>query len=146
MGITQTINNTEYNRCTRCGYCHRTNTPGKMSKPLLPSRLRFWKPRSGISGDLSCLELATGPSPPHSADGSSAAHIPPSGVFSNGTLEGPAGWFFDTRAEGAMTTARPPALTSHPSLSLCQRDCCSVLSHTLLPQREVGSRPTAGLT
>ena len=54
--------------------------------------LRFWKPCSGISGDLSCLELATEPSP-QSADGSSAAAIQPGGFSAAGLrkarLDGP---------------------------------------------------------
>ena len=52
---------------------------GKMWKPLRPSRHCFGKGRLGNTGDLSCLEHATEPSPPRSADGSSTADTPPSG-------------------------------------------------------------------
>ena len=46
-------------------------------------------------------------------------------ILCRGTLEGPAGWSFDSIAEGAMTTARPlPSLIICPCLSFCQRDCC----------------------
>ena len=69
-----------------------SNTRTEISKPQLPSGIRFWKPCSGISGDLACLELATEPSP-YSADGCSEAAIPP-GRFSaaglwKATLDGP---------------------------------------------------------
>ena len=60
----------------KCGYHVPEPTRlGKMPKPLQPwqpSRHRFWKDRLGNTGDLSCLEYATEPSPPRSADGSSA--------------------------------------------------------------------------
>ena len=91
-----------------CGY----NVPeptrrGEISKPLRPSRHRFWKAPLGNSGDLSCLELATEPSPPLSADGSSTADTPPSGFSAAGLGKAPLDCSFDPRAEGAMTTARP---------------------------------------
>ena len=50
-------------------------------------------------------------------------------ILRGGTLEGPAGWSFDSRAEGAMTTARPLlSLLMRPFVNgqLSQ----SVLSHT----------------
>ena len=54
--------------------CPRTNTPRKMSKPPLPSRVRFWKPCSGNWGDCHVWKLSTEPSP-HSSDIPSAAGI-----------------------------------------------------------------------
>ena len=81
---------------------------GKMSKPLQPSRHRFWKDRLGNTGDLSCLEHATEPSPPRSADGSSAADTPPSGFPAAGLWKAPLDCSFYPRAGGALTTARPP--------------------------------------
>ena len=79
-----------------------------MSKPLQPSRHRFWKDRSGNTGDLSCIEHATEPSPPRSADGSSAADTPPSGFPAVGLWKAPLDCSFYPRAGGALTTARPP--------------------------------------
>ena len=114
-----------------------------MSKPLRPSRHRF--SRLGNSGDLPCLELATEPSPPHSADGSSAADAPPSRFPAAVLWKPPLDCSFDPRAEGALTTARPPlsrvlrgllvllVLSFHPLLSLpLSTACCiSPCSHTL---------------
>ena len=60
----------------------------KLSKPLLPSRLRFWKLCSGHLGRSSCLQLATEPSL-HSADGSSAAAISPGGFSAAGLWKAP---------------------------------------------------------
>ena len=114
-----------------------------MSKPVRPSRHRFWKTRLGNPGDLSCLELATEPSPPHSADGSSAADTPPSGFPAAGRWKAPLDCSVDPRAEGALTTARPPLTctgafctsgTSPPPLlppplstACCTSPCCHTL-------------------
>ena len=73
----------------KCGYHVPGPTHlGKMSKPLLPSRLRLWKPCSGISGDCHVWKLATEPSP-HSADGSSTADISPGGFSAAGLWKAP---------------------------------------------------------
>ena len=61
---------------------------GKMSKPLLSSRFRFWKPCSGNSGNCHVWKLATEPSH-YSADGSSAADISPSGFSGAGLWKAP---------------------------------------------------------
>ena len=109
---------------------------GTMSKPLRPSTHRFWEAHLGNSGDLSCLQLATEPSPPHSADGPSAADSPPSGFPAAGLWKAPLDCSFDTRAEGAMATGRPPLslvlLLILSCLSLCQRTAVSarVVTHS----------------
>ena len=140
-----------------CGYhVPEPTCLGKMSKPLQPSRHRFWKDRLGNTGDLSCLEHATEPSPPRSADGSSAGDIPPSGFPAAGLRKAPPDCSFYPRAGGALTTSRPPlslplntschfslpgtgasctsGSSSHPvlSLSLCQRPAVSarVVTHS----------------
>ena len=117
-----------------CGYHVPGPTRlGKKSKPLLPSRLRFWKPCSGNSGDCHVWKLATDPSPPHSADGSSAVDISPGGFSAAGLWKAP--------LDGPLT--RVPrerwqllALRSHVSSFLvspsCQRTtvsspCCDSL-------------------
>ena len=101
----------------------------KLSKPLLLSRLRFWKLCSGISGDC---------------------HVQNSGAFStlcrpilrggniawrilrNGTLGGPARSSFDSCAEGAMTTGRPLlTLLIRPSPFYCHRTAVSACFVTL---------------
>ena len=79
-----------------------------MSKPFQRSGHRFWKGTLGNTGDSSCLEHATEPSPPRSADGSSTADTPPSGFPSAGFWKAPLDCFFYPRARGALTTARPP--------------------------------------
>ena len=100
---------------SRCGYHVPEPTRlGKMSKPLRPSRHRFLKARYRNMGDFSCLEHATEPSPPRSADGSSAADTPTSGFpTAVGLWKAPLDCSLYQRAEGALTTARPPlSLTS----------------------------------
>ena len=53
-------------------------------------------------------------------------------------MNGPAGWSFDSIAEAAMTTARPPlSLIVYPYLSLlstdyCLSPCCHTLRHCSL--------------
>ena len=99
-----------------------------MSKPLLPSRLRFWKLGSleamlGELGRMSCLETRRG------AFSSTFRRR----ILRGGYIESPAGWSFDPSAEGAMTTARPPlSLIICPCLSLLSTDyrlspCCHTL-------------------
>ena len=122
-----------YTRTRMCGYHVPGPTRlGEMSKPLPSSRLRFWKPCSGNSGDCHVWNLATDPSPPHSADGSSATDISPSG-FPRREFGSPAGRSFDPSAEGEMTTARHPlSLLICPCLSLVSTDyCLSPCCHTL---------------
>ena len=116
-----------------CGYHVPGPTrPGKMSKPLLSSRLRFWKPCSGNSGDCHVWKLVTDPSPPHSADGSPAANIWPGGFSAarlwKAPLDGP-------ECRGSDDNCSPSALTYHLSLSLsllstdyyCLSPCCHTL-------------------
>ena len=108
------------NYCLECGYHVPGPTRlGKMSKPLLPSRLHFWKPCSENSGDCHVWKLATDPSP-HSADGSSAADISPGGFSAAGLWKAP--------LEGPLT--RVPrerrqllALRSHLSSVLVSPSC-----------------------
>ena len=85
-----------------------------MSKPIPPSRHRSWKARLGNTGDSSCLEHATKPSPPRSADGSSAADTPPSGFPAAGLWKALLDCSSDPRAEGALATARPPLSLATP--------------------------------
>ena len=80
-----------YHHQTRewCGYHVPGPTRlGKMSKPLLHSRLRFCKPCSGNSGDYHVWKLATDPSL-HSADGSFAADISRVGFSAAGLWKAP---------------------------------------------------------
>ena len=102
--------------------CPQTNTPTEnIETPSTfpqPSRHRFWKDRLGNTGDLSCLEHATEPSPPRSADRSSAADTPPSGFPAAGLWKAPLDCSFYPRAGGALTTARPP-LSLLTSLHWC---------------------------
>ena len=80
-----------------CGYHVPGPTRlGKMSKPLLPSRPRFWKPCSGNSGNCHVGKLDTDPSP-HSGDGSSAADISLGGFSAAGPWNASADGLF-TRA------------------------------------------------
>ena len=81
---------------------------GRMSKPLRPSRHRFWKTRLGNSGDLPCLDSLRSLPLAHCADGYSAADTPPSGFPAAGLWKAPLDCSFHPRAEGALTTARPP--------------------------------------
>ena len=140
-----------------------------MPRPPRPYRYCFWKGRLRNAGNLSCLEHATETSAPRSADGSSVADTP-SGFPAAGLWKAPLDCPFYPRAEGALTTARPPLsfnssiwcflrlwgfFSSSPvSLSVDGLLYQPVLSHpppswinsesTLLTQREVGSRPTDG--
>ena len=103
-----------------------------MSKPLLPSTLRLWKPCSGNSGDCHVWKLATDPSP-HSADGSPVADISPGGISAAGLWKAP--------LDGPLTLVPRErwqllALRSHfiicPCLSLLSTDYCrSQCCHTL---------------
>ena len=116
-----------------------------MSKPLRSSRHRFWKTHLGNSGDWSCLELAAEPSPPHDADGSSAADTPPSGFPAVGRWKAPPDCSFDQRAEGALHNCSPAALTctcaltsgtsSHPLLSLPLSTACCISPCCHTPRR-----------
>ena len=93
---------------------------GKMSKYLLSSRPCFWKPCSENSGDCHVWILDTDPSPPHSADGSSAADISPGGFSAPG--------LWKARLDGSLT--RVPreqrqllTLRSHLSSVLVSPSC-----------------------
>ena len=118
------------NRTGKCGYHVPGSTRlGKMSKPLLPSRLRFWQPGSGSSGDCRVWKLATDPSPVHSADGSSAADISPGRFSAAGLWKAP--------LDGRLT--RVPrerwqllALRSHLHLSLPLPPVNGLLSSSVL--------------
>ena len=113
--------------------CPRTNTPRENVETPSVFQTSFLEAMLGELGRLSCLELATEPSP-HSADGSSTTAISIAWqILRSGTSEGPAGWSFDPSAEGAMTTARPPlSLIICPCLSLLSTDyCLSPCCHTL---------------
>ena len=111
-----------------CGYHISEPTRlGKMSKLLRPSRHRSWKARLGNTGDSSCLELATEPSPPRSAAGSSAADAPPSGFPAAGLWEAPLDCSFDRRAEWALATARPPLSLATPGASCTSRTSSPLL-------------------
>ena len=100
----------------------------------------------GNTGDLSCLEHAMEPSPPRSADGSSAAGTPPSGSPEAGLWKAPLDCSFYPGAVGALATAahRSHSLpctgasciswtSFHPLLSFplstacCIRPCCHTL-------------------
>ena len=111
-----------------------------MSKPNPSSRLRFWKPCSGNSGDYHVWNLAT----------DFLLHIPPTDPLrriyrpadSRGkTLESPAGRSFDPSAEGAMTTACPPLsliiclCLSLLSTDYCLSPCCHILRRCSLMVR-----------
>ena len=125
-----------------------------MSKPLLPSRLRFWKLGSleamlGELGRMSCLETRRG-----AFSSTFRRRILRGGyiawrILRSGTLERPAGWSFDPSAEGAMTTARPPLSLYHLSLSLppvnglCRSQCCHTLRRCSLAVRTLCLRKTA---
>ena len=125
-----------------CGY----HVPGQtrlqqMSKPLLSSRLRFWKPCSGHSGDCHVWKLAT-----DLFTSTFGRRILRGGYIAwrflrGGTMASPARRSFDRSAEGAMTTARPPlSLTSCPCLSLLSTDyylspCCYILRRCSLTVR-----------
>ena len=108
-----------------------------MSKTLRPSRHRFWTARLGTTGDLSHLEHATEPSPPRSADGSSAANTLLSGFPAAGLWKAPLDCSFDPRAEGALTTARPPLSLALVLLALL--GLLLILSCLFLCQRPAGS-------
>ena len=75
--------------------CPRTNTPIENIKTPSVFQTSFLEAycRPGNSGDCHVWKLATDPSPPHSADGSSAADISPGGFSAAGLwkapLEGP---------------------------------------------------------
>ena len=130
------------NLLSSCGYhVSRPTRLGKMSKPLLSSRLRFWKPCSGNSGDCHVWQLATDASP-HSDDG----RIPRGGyiawrILRRGTLESTAGRSFDPSAEEAITTSRPPLsriicpCRSLMSTDHCYRPCCHTLRRCSLTAR-----------
>ena len=80
-------NTSKYARCEH-------HVPGltrlrKMSKPLMSSKLHFWKQCSGNSGDCDVWKLATVPSPLHSTDGSSAAGISPGKSSAAGLCKAP---------------------------------------------------------
>ena len=108
-----------------------------MSKPVIPSRLRFWKPCSGNSGDCHVWRLDTEPSPHFRQRISRGGYIAWR-ILRSGTLEGLAGWSFHPSAEGSMTTARPPlSLLICPCPSLlptdyCLNSCCHTLRHSSL--------------
>ena len=125
--------------------CPRTNTPRENVETPSTFQTSFPEGLLGEHGRLSCLEHATEPSPPRSADGSSAADIPPSGFSAAGLWKAPLDCSFYSRAEGALTTARPPlslhllllllaplGVLPNPScLSLCQRPAVSARVVTL---------------
>ena len=121
----------------RCGYrVSRTNTPPHIVGTPASFQTSFLESVLGDLGRLSCLEHATQPSHPHSADGSSAAAIQPGGFSTAGLgkAEGPTGWCFDPSAEGAVTTAPPLlSLLIYPRLSFCHRAAVSPCRHTLQP-------------
>ena len=130
--------------------CPRTNTPRENVETPSTFQTSFLEGSLGEHGRLSCLEHATELSPPRSADGSSAADTPPSGFSAAGLWKVPLDCSFHPRAEGALTTARPPllqqqqqqllllhlalpgVLLSLSCLSLCQRPAVSarVVTHS----------------
>ena len=73
----------------RCGYhVPGTNMPTQIVETPATFQIPFLKTMLGDLGRLSCLELATEPSP-HSADGSSAAAIQPGGFSAAGLRKAP---------------------------------------------------------
>ena len=108
--------------CTHnCGYHVPGPTRlGKMSKPLLSFRLRFWKPCSGNPGDCHVWKLATDPSSPHCADGSSAADTSPDGFFSAGFSKAPLDGLL---TRGVRERRQLPALCSQFSSVLVSPSC-----------------------
>ena len=126
--------------------CPRTNTPRENVETPSTFQTSFLKGFLGEHRRLSCLEHATEPSPPRSADGSSAADTPPSGFSAAGLLKAPLDCSFYPRAGGALTTTRPPlslhllllllaplgVLSNLSCLSLCQRPAVSarVVTHS----------------
>ena len=88
--------------------CPRTNRPRENVETPSTFQTSFLEGSLGEHGRLSCLEHATEPSPPRSADGSSAADTPPSGFSAAGLWKVQLDCSFYSRAEGALTTARPP--------------------------------------
>ena len=67
----------------------KTNDCAMKSERGAPFQTSFLETMLGDLGRLSCLELATEPSPPHSADGSSAAAISPGGFSAAGLWKAP---------------------------------------------------------
>ena len=59
--------------------CPGTNTPTEVVETPSTFQTSFLETMLGDLGRLSCLEFATEPSPPHSADGFSVAAISPGG-------------------------------------------------------------------
>ena len=133
--------------------CPRTNTP-RENVETPSTQTSFLEGLLGEHGRLSCLKHATEPSPPRSADGSSATDTPPSGFSEAGLWKVPLDCFFSPTAGAALTTARSP-LSLHllllllallgvlPNLfylSLCQRPAVSarVVTHSavVVQQRE----------
>ena len=111
----------------------RTNTPMENVETPSAFQTSFLEAMLGELGTLSCMENRHGSfsSTFHRRvlrGGYIAWRIPRSR-----TLDGPAGWSFDPRAEGAMTTARPPrSYIICPCLSLLSTDCyLSPCCHTL---------------
>ena len=89
-----------------------TNTPKENFETPLPSRLRFWNLCSGNPGDCRVRKLATDPSPPHSADGSSDADISSSAFSATG--------LWKARMDGPLTrvpSERRQLLALHSDLS-----------------------------
>ena len=81
----------------------RTNTPRENVENPSTFQTSFLEGSLGEHGRLSCLEHATEPSPPRSADGSSAAVTPPSGFSATGLWKDPLDCSFYPRAGGALT-------------------------------------------
>ena len=127
--------------------CPRTNTPRENVETPSTFQTSFLEGLLGEHGRLSFLEHATEPSPPRSADGSSAADTPPNGFSAAGLWKVPLDCSFRLRAEGALTTARPPlsqqqllllflahlgVLLNLSCLSICHRPAVSarVVTHS----------------
>ena len=113
--------------------CPRTNTPRENVEIPLVFQTLFLEAMLGELGRLSCLDTRHG-----SFSSTFRRWILRGGYIAwrslrAGTLESPAGWFFDPSAEGATTTAHPTlSLIVCPRLSLLSTDyCLSPCCHTL---------------
>ena len=132
---------------------------GKNVETPSASQPSFLEAMLGELGRLSCLETRHG-----SCSSTFRRRILRRGyiawqILRGGTLESPAGWYFDPSAGGAMTTARlPPSLIVCPCLSLlstqyCLSPCChtfrrrSLTGNTLCLRRDEWDHdPPAGTT
>ena len=105
--------------------CPLTNTPRENVETPSAFQTSFREAMLGELGRLSCLETRHG-----SFSSTFRRRILRGGyiaqrILRGGTLESPAGWYFDPSAEGAMTTARLPlSLIICPCLSLLSTQYC----------------------